>query len=163
MVMPETLTGHPARRATCRPILPNCVPWVRTAPHTTSSISPASMFARSIAASSEKAPKVAPGVALNAPLYARPMGVRAVETITASRIKFSSDEQQGQPDSGERRLLLAFDLDCNGMAHQQLPRRFLLDGVKHEAAAHAFPGANRREEAEPVEPVVDRQLHSLGN
>ena len=68
MVIPDTLTGQPARSATWRPILPNWVPWVSTAPHTTSSISPASIPARSIAGFSEKLPSVGPGVALNAPL-----------------------------------------------------------------------------------------------
>jgi uncharacterized membrane protein len=68
IVIPDTVTGHPARSATCRPILPNCVPWVSTAPHTTSSISPGSMPARSIAGLSENEPKVGPRVALNAPL-----------------------------------------------------------------------------------------------
>ena len=61
-------TGQPARSATWRPILPAWVPWVRTQPQTTSSISPASMPARSIAGASESEPSVAPAVALKAPL-----------------------------------------------------------------------------------------------
>ena len=68
IVMPDTVTGQPARNATWRPMLPNCVPCVSTAPQTTSSMSPASILARSIAALSEKLPSVGPDVALNAPL-----------------------------------------------------------------------------------------------
>ena len=68
MVWALTVTGQPARSATWRPMLPDWVPWVSTAPQTTSSISPASMPARSMAGASESAPSVAPGVALNAPL-----------------------------------------------------------------------------------------------
>ena len=49
------------------------------------------------------------------------------------------------------------------VAHQPLPGRFLLDRVKDEAAANALARADRREEADPVEAVVDGHLQPFGN
>jgi len=50
---------------------------------TTSSTSPGSIPARLTASLTEAAPSVAPARLLNPPRYALPMGVRAVDTITA--------------------------------------------------------------------------------
>src|SRR5215213_3506546 len=125
----------------------------------TSSISAGSTLAPSIAARIGCAANVGDGVALNAPRYARPMPVRAVETITASRaIGLSSGEYQAKPYGGQRGLVLALDLDRDDMAHQPLAGRFLVDRVKREAAAHPLARAHRGEEARPVETVIDRHL-----
>src|SRR6476620_8321058 len=162
IVIPETPTGQPARSATWRPILPNWVPWVSTAPHTTSSISPASIPERSIAAFSENEPSVGPGVILNAPLYARPIGVRAVETITASRdILISSSEHKAEPLRGQRGFALVFDLDRHSVTQQPLPRRFLLDRVKREAPTNPFARLHRRQETHAVETVIDGQFDTF--
>ena len=53
-------------------------------PSTTSSTSPGSMPARSTACLTTWPPSVAPWVMLNAPRNALPIGVRAVDTMTAS-------------------------------------------------------------------------------
>src|SRR6185369_17669972 len=92
------------------------------------------------------------------------MGVRAVETMTASRANsLLLGEHQSEPLGRQRRLLLALDLDRNAVAYQPLPRRFLHGGVKREAAPHALARAHRREEADAVESVVDGHLQALGN
>src|SRR6185369_4209582 len=92
------------------------------------------------------------------------MGVRAVETITASRaILFSSNENQAEPGGGQRGLVLALDLDRHQVAHQHLPGRFLLDRVKRETAADALAGLDRGKEADAVEPVIESHLHARGN
>jgi len=56
-------------------------------------------------------------VALNAPRYALPIGVRAVDTITASRtdILISSNEQKAEPFGRQRGLFFALDLNGNGV------------------------------------------------
>src|SRR5690606_8168720 len=84
--IPDTLTGQPAINAICRAMLPPVAPSGVAQPMRTSSTSPGSMPARSIAAWTTRPPIVAPWVMLRAPrqLFARP--VRAVETITASRM-----------------------------------------------------------------------------
>src|SRR3954447_8505468 len=138
--IPATVTGSPARSAAVRPMVV-CTPCCRAAPMITSSISAGSSFARSIAARIGCAARVGEGVALNAPRYALPMPVRAVETITASRaILLSSNDHQAEPDGGQRGRVPALDLDRHGVTQQQLPRRFLLDRVKREAAAHPASG-----------------------
>ena len=55
-------------------------------PNTTSSTSAGSIFARATASRSESAPRVGALVLLNAPRTAFPIGVRAVETMTALRM-----------------------------------------------------------------------------
>src|SRR5439155_20945394 len=134
--IPATVTGSPARSAAVRPMVV-CTPCIRAQPMITSSTSAGSTFARSIAARIGCAASVGEGVALNAPRYALPMPVRAVETITASRIQISSNEHQAEPFRDQRGFVFAFDLDRHGVAHEDLPRRFLLDRVKDEAAARA--------------------------
>src|SRR6185369_11541490 len=90
------------------------------------------------------------------------MGVRAVETMTASRANsLLLGEQQSEPLGRQRGLFLAFDLDRNAVAHQPLPRRFLLRGVKREATAHALARADGREEADAVEAIVHPHLQAL--
>src|SRR5215213_6248879 len=92
------------------------------------------------------------------------MPVRAVETITASRaICLSSGKYQSEPYGGQRGLVLALDLDRDDMAHQPLARRFLLDRVKREPAAHALAGFDRSKEADAVEPVIDGHPDAVGD
>lgn len=86
MVMPAVVTGQPARSAICRAMLLPVAPSGVAQPMITSSTSPASIFARSMAALSTWPPKVAPWVMLKAPFQDLARPVRAVDTMTASVI-----------------------------------------------------------------------------
>ena len=86
---PDTVTGRPARSSARRAMLPPCTPCCRAQPITTSSTSAPSMPARFTAWAMAWPASVGDGVALNAPRNALPIGVRAVETITASRMRYS--------------------------------------------------------------------------
>ena len=88
-VTPETLTGAPARIAETRATLEPVVPSGAAQPRITSSTSARSILARSAACLMTWAPRSAPWVSLNTPRKAFPIGVRAVETMTASAIGFS--------------------------------------------------------------------------
>ena len=83
-VIPDVVTGQPARIAICRAMLRPVAPSGLAHPMMTSSISPGSSRARSIAWRSAWPPIVAPCVMLNAPFQLLHSGVRAVETMTAS-------------------------------------------------------------------------------
>src|SRR6185436_9413358 len=83
-VMPEVLTGHPARSAIWRAMLKPVAPSGLAQPMITSSTVAGSSFARCIAALTTWPPSVAPCVRLNAPRQDLASGVRAVETMTAS-------------------------------------------------------------------------------
>ena len=82
-VMPDTVTGQPARKAIWRAMLAPVAPSGLAQPMMTSSTSPASMPARLMACSTAWPPSVAPWVMLNAPFQLLASGVRAVETMTA--------------------------------------------------------------------------------
>src|SRR6266851_406886 len=86
IVVPAVVTGRPARNSALRAMLVPVGPCCRGQPFTTSSTSVGSTFARDNAAEIAWPSRVAPSVLLRAPLYALPIGVRAVETITASVI-----------------------------------------------------------------------------
>src|SRR3546814_19023392 len=83
---PGTGTGRPARSAIRRATFGDCDPCCIAAPKRTTSTSPPSSPARSPAALTEKAPSVGEGVLLNEPRAALVSGVRAVDTMTASRM-----------------------------------------------------------------------------
>src|SRR4051812_5978971 len=83
-VMPDTVTGRPARIAIWRAMLPPVAPSGVAQPMITSSTSAGASFARSTAAFTTCPPIVAPWVMLSAPRQLLQSGVRAVETITAS-------------------------------------------------------------------------------
>src|SRR5215213_3317761 len=87
-VTPETLTGAPARIAETRATLEPVVPSGAAQPRITSSTSPSSTLARSAACLMTWAPMSAPWVSLKTPRKALPIGVRAVETMTASAMLF---------------------------------------------------------------------------
>ena len=89
-VTPETLTGAPARIAETRATLEPVVPSGAAQPRITSSTSPSSTLARSAACLMTCAPMSAPWVSLKMPRNALPIGVRAVETMTASAMMISS-------------------------------------------------------------------------
>ena len=89
MVTPETVTGQPAISAIWRAMLPPVAPSGVAQPISTSSTSPASMPARSMAARTTWPPMVAPWVMFRAPRQDLARPVRAVETITASRMSGS--------------------------------------------------------------------------
>ncbi len=84
-VSPDTLTGQPARLAMIRAMLLPVAPSGSAQPITTSSTADGSTFARSSAALTTCPPSVAPWLMLKAPRQLFASGVRAVETITASR------------------------------------------------------------------------------
>src|SRR5258707_15293012 len=86
MVVPATLTGSPARSSALRAILVPVVPCCMAQPITTPATSAPSILARDSAEEIACPNRVARAVWLSAPLYALPIGVRAVETITASVI-----------------------------------------------------------------------------
>src|SRR5438067_3970004 len=85
-VIPDVVTGQPARIAICRAMLRPVAPSGFAHPMITSSISAGSSLARSMAWRSAWPPIVAPCVMLNAPRQLLQSGVRAVETTTASGI-----------------------------------------------------------------------------
>src|SRR6185436_3378857 len=133
-VMPEVVTGRPARSAIWRAILPPVAPSGVAQPMITSSISFGSSLARSTAALTAWPPMVAPWVMLRAPRQLLHSGVLAVETITASAIEFSPflgkfDEQgRGLPDLSHVALAEFFDRGKHlGQAHGV--------GVEHRPAA----------------------------
>src|SRR3989475_8615471 len=88
-VMPAVVTGSPARSAAWRAMFWPVAPSGSAQPMTTSSTSPGSIPARFTAWAMTWPPMAAPCVLLNAPRYARPIGVRAVETMTASAMGLS--------------------------------------------------------------------------
>jgi hypothetical protein len=88
-VMPAVVTGRPARSAAWRAMFCPAAPSGSAQPMTTSSTSPGSSPARLTACAMTCPPIAAPCVLLNAPRYARPIGVRAVDTITASAMEIS--------------------------------------------------------------------------
>src|SRR6266404_1213891 len=87
-VTPDTLTGAPARIAETRATLEPVVPSGAAQPRITSSTSASSTLARSAACLMTCAPMSAPWVSLKMPRNALPIGVRAVETMTASAMGF---------------------------------------------------------------------------
>src|SRR3954451_8716514 len=89
-VIPETVTGKPARSAIWRAMLPPVAPSGVAQPMITSSTSAGASLARSTAAFTACAPIVAPCVMLSAPRQLLQSGVLAVETSTASFIEFPS-------------------------------------------------------------------------
>ena len=88
IVCPATESGRPASKRHCLAVLKALEPICKAAPITTSSTSPGSTLALSTACLMAWAPKACPEVLLNAPRYAFPIGVLAVETITASLISY---------------------------------------------------------------------------
>src|SRR6185369_3910078 len=133
-VMPDTLTGMPARSAIWRAMLPPVAPSGVAQPMITSSTSRGSSFALSRAACTTWPPILAPCVMLSAPRQLLHSGVLAVETMTASAIEFSPflgkfDEQgRGLPDLSHVALAEFFDRGEHlGQAHGV--------GVEHRPAA----------------------------
>ena len=94
MVMPDTVTGQPARKAAWRAMLAPVAPSGVAQPMMTSSTSPASMPARLMACSTAWPPSVAPWVMLKEPFQLLARGVRAVETITAEVMLDSSSSKK---------------------------------------------------------------------
>src|SRR5947209_3283834 len=87
IVVPAVVTGKPARIAARRATLWPVAPSGSAQPRITSSISAGSSPLRFTACSITWPPIVTPCVSLNAPRNALPIGVRAVETIAASRMR----------------------------------------------------------------------------
>ena len=110
-VAPETVTGGPARIAAMRATLWPVVPSGAAQPRITSSISPSSILARSAACLMTCAAMSAACVSLKIPRNALPIGVRAVETMTASAMKFPPDRNGYSviPRGSEGSMLMAFN------------------------------------------------------
>ncbi|SKX89324.1 Uncharacterised protein [Mycobacteroides abscessus subsp. abscessus] len=89
-LMPDTELGSPARSSAWRAMLNPVEPCCMAAPSTTSSTSPPSIPARDTAWAMACPASSCAWVLLNAPRYAFPIGVRAVETMTASRMSVCS-------------------------------------------------------------------------
>ena len=64
---------------------------------------------------------------------------------------------------GQGGLVAALDLDRDVVLEQQLAKRLPVGARKREMAADALAGRNRRQEAHPVEAVVDRHSRGLGD
>src|SRR5258705_3013041 len=124
MVMPGTLPGMPARRAAWRATLNPVHPCCNPQPRTTSSTASVSKPARSNAALMACAARACPWVLLKAPRYALPMGVRATETMTASRMSALLDVKKqwtDRVDSGGSRNPVPAAPGGGGLLEQ--PRR----------------------------------------
>src|SRR5262245_21198118 len=94
IVCAGAVTGIPAANAALRATFIPAVPAVSTVPMTTSSISPGSMRARSTAWRMTWDKSVGDLMLLSAPRNALPIGVRAVETMTASLMAMLLDESR---------------------------------------------------------------------
>ena len=101
-VTPDMVTGQPAISAIWRAMFWPVAPSGVAQPISTSSTSPASMPARSIAAFTASPPIVAPWVMLSAPFQDLARPVRAVETMTASRISDSFLQEAPARRPGQR-------------------------------------------------------------
>src|SRR5215471_17060737 len=102
-------------------------------------------------------------VSLKAPRKALPMGVRAVETITASRtVGTPSEIQPAQGIGDAHRLVDPLGLDAHADLHLHRPAAQVLDAEDLGARTHARADLERRREAHPVAAVVDAVLHALG-
>src|SRR5467141_75258 len=113
-VMPAVVTGSPARSAAWRAMFWPVAPSGSAQPMTTSSTSPGSRPARLTACAMTWPPTAAPCVLLKAPRYARPIGVRAVETMTASAMGLSlcaSDDEDIIPGAMGVRFFAALVVD----------------------------------------------------
>src|SRR5208282_6339110 len=99
---PATLTGSPAATAHWRATLNPWLPCWSAAPIIRSSTSPGSTRARLSASRIIGAAIDGDSISLNAPRYALPIGVRAVDTITASLIKNSLFSVRSHRDRGGR-------------------------------------------------------------
>src|SRR5688572_30408865 len=92
------------------------------------------------------------------------MAVRAVETMTASRLDMVNsfgglDEHVADPVGDQCGLLLALDLDRDLVSDLPLAGALLLGGEHPEMAADVFAGFDRGHEAYLLEPVIDRHAH----
>src|SRR5436190_6707995 len=121
-VTPDTVTGMPARMAESRAILLPVAFSGVAQPSITSSTSPGSIPARSTACFTTSPPRVAPCVMLKAPRNALPIGVRAVETMTASGITRSSFVSARPHESGDP-VLQPWIPACAGMSREWVTLR----------------------------------------
>src|SRR5688572_2600888 len=145
-VMPETVTGSPARIAIWRAMLPPVAPSGVAQPMITSSTSCGSTFARFSAACTTWPPILAPWVWLRAPRQLLHSGVLAVETMTASAIERS-------PFLGE------FDEQGRGFPHfAHVALLEFLDRSQHVLQAHRV-GVEHRPAAVGGEAVAGRVDH----
>src|SRR5580658_3335765 len=152
IVSPGTVTGNPARMAASRAMLWPVAPSGLAQPRITSSTSPGSSFARSTAFWMTWPAKSAPWVLLKAPRAALPMGVRAVETTTASLMGLSSEfpvssylkpfPPHGRVGAQIRRAALenhpAMPHDVEAMGDAQGNGQFLLDQQDRNIARGDF-------------------------
>src|SRR5687767_13065871 len=74
-----------------------------------------------------------------------------------------SQEDQPDPVGGECGLGLALDLHAYVVEELPLAGALLLEADQSEAAAHPLAGADRSEEAHPLEPVIDAHPDAFGD
>src|SRR6476619_8455749 len=111
-VVPGTVSGSPASRATRRPRFMPCLSCGKPQPTITSTISARSRSGTCLStASIAKAARSAGRASTSEPLRARPIGVRVAATMTASGIGCSRRHEDHLAD--ECGLLLALDLDLD--------------------------------------------------
>src|SRR5579872_5040815 len=137
MVVPGTFAGSPARKAATRPRLLPVAPSGKPTPITTSSTSAGSTLARSTACLTTLPASVAPCVWLNAPRNDLPIGVRAAETITASRmcklLRVFCERSSAACDLGQQRRRRPVRTEALSERHDLVvdPRHTELVGVPH--------------------------------
>src|SRR4051812_39228826 len=111
-VVPGTVSGSPASSAARRARFIPCRSCGKPQPTITSTISPRSSSGSLFSTASIANATISSGrTSTREPLCARPIGVRAAATMTASGIGRSGDHVHDLAD--ERRLLLAVDLDLD--------------------------------------------------
>src|SRR5687767_4276602 len=168
-VMPETVTGSPARIAIWRAMLPPVAPSGVAQPMITSSTSCGSTFARLSAACTTWPPILAPWVWLRAPRQLLHSGVLAVATMTASAIECSPflgefDEQgRGFPHFAHVAFLEFLDRsqhflqpDRVGVEHR--PAAVRREAVTREIDHVDVGGAQRDAFLEDVRGLVDQRV-----
>src|SRR5512132_1396607 len=152
-VVPGTVSGNPASSAARRP---RFIPWRscgKPQPTITSTISPRSSSGTLFStASIAKATRSSGRASTSEPLCARPIGVRAAATMTASGTGCSGDHVHDLAD--ERRLLLALDLDLDAdVPDHARPAPLRLEQLR--VRAHARADGDGAREADLLGAVVD--------
>src|SRR5699024_4525776 len=138
--MPATEVGRPARIAAWRATLPPCAPCCTAARRTTCSIPAGSTPERSTAWRIAWPASSCDCVLLNAPRYALPMGVRAVDTMTACvmvLLRVAGASGVGVSEADQSAQLVA--LGVGTADHDLVELRPLEQQVDREFPGHAVP------------------------
>src|SRR6266498_913851 len=152
-VVPGTVSGKPASSAARRARFIPCLSCGKPQPTITSTISPRSSSGAFFkAASIAYATRSSGRASTSEPLPARPIGVRAAATMTASGIGSPGSHVHDLAD--ERRLLLALDLDLDAdVPDHARPTPLCLEQLR--VRAHARADRHGAREADLLRAVVD--------